>query len=101
MARPPRIPVIELLRNYFGITLDDDNRQRREKRIAKLLAVDLGRVFSRGRRRARETVTGKVLALDRSLEDTLPYLFAMGTGFLRSARSDGPAGKAPAHTGGD
>jgi class 3 adenylate cyclase len=49
----PYLPVMELLRNYFGITLDDDNRQRREKRIAKLLAVDAGRVFSRDRGRAR------------------------------------------------
>jgi hypothetical protein len=73
----PYLPVIELLRNYFGITLDDDNRRRRETRIAKLLAVDAGRVFSRGRRRARDTVSSKVLALDRSLEDTLPYLFAL------------------------
>jgi len=47
------LPLIELLKNYFQITLQDDERQRQEK------------------------VTGKVLTLDRSLEDILPYLFAL------------------------
>jgi tetratricopeptide (TPR) repeat protein len=47
------LPLIELLKNYFQITLQDDERKRREK------------------------VMGKVLALDRSLEDTLPYLFSL------------------------
>ncbi len=47
------LPVIELLWNYFKITSADDERTRREK------------------------VTGRVLALDRSLEDTLPYLFSL------------------------
>ena len=46
-------PVIDLLRNYFGIAADDDERKRREK------------------------VAGKILMLDRSLEDALPYLFAL------------------------
>ncbi len=46
------LPVIELLRNYFRIGSDDDERTRRER------------------------VTGRVLALDRALEDTLPHLFA-------------------------
>jgi len=45
-------PVIDLLHTYFKITGDDDERSRRAK------------------------VIGAVLALDRSLEDTLPYLFA-------------------------
>jgi class 3 adenylate cyclase/predicted ATPase len=45
------LPAIELLRNYFDISATDDERKRREK------------------------VTGRVLALERSLEDTLPYLF--------------------------
>jgi class 3 adenylate cyclase/tetratricopeptide (TPR) repeat protein len=45
------LPVIDLLRNYFDIGADDDERKRREK------------------------VTGRVVALDRILEDTLPYLF--------------------------
>ncbi|MBI3799484.1 MAG: AAA family ATPase, partial [Deltaproteobacteria bacterium] len=45
------LPLIELLKNYFQILPQDDERQRREK------------------------VGGKVLMLDRSLEDTLPYLF--------------------------
>jgi predicted ATPase len=47
------LPVIDLLRNYFDISAGDDERKRREK------------------------VTGRVLALDRTLEDTLPYLFAL------------------------
>jgi tetratricopeptide (TPR) repeat protein len=47
------LPVIELLKNYFRIESPDDERTRREK------------------------VTGKVLSLERSLEDTLPYLFAL------------------------
>ena len=47
------LPVIELLWNYFRINSDDDERARREK------------------------VTGRVLALERNLEDTLPYLFAL------------------------
>jgi class 3 adenylate cyclase/tetratricopeptide (TPR) repeat protein len=47
------LPVIDLLRNYFGISADDDERKRREK------------------------VTGRVVALDRSLEDALPYLFSL------------------------
>jgi class 3 adenylate cyclase/predicted ATPase len=47
------LPVIDLLRTYFNIGLEDDERARREK------------------------VTGKVLALDRTLEDTLAYVFAL------------------------
>jgi AAA ATPase domain/Adenylate and Guanylate cyclase catalytic domain len=47
------LPVIDLLRNYFDISAWDDDRKRREK------------------------VTGRVLALDRSLEETLPYLFSL------------------------
>src|ERR1700687_2406245 len=47
------LPVIDLLRNYFDISVTDDERKRREK------------------------VNGKVLTLDRSLENTLPYLFAL------------------------
>ena len=47
------LPVIDLLRNYFEISAGDDERKRREK------------------------VTGRVLALDRSLEDTLPYFFSL------------------------
>src|ERR1700675_697072 len=45
------LPVIDLLRNYFRIANEDDERTRREK------------------------VAGKITILDRSLEDTLPYLF--------------------------
>ena len=47
----PYLPLIDLLKNYFQLTTQDDERRRREK------------------------VTGKVLTLDRGLEDTLPYLF--------------------------
>src|SRR5437899_1736371 len=47
------LSVIELLWNYFKISSDDDERTRREK------------------------ITGRVLALDCSLEDTLPYLYAL------------------------
>jgi class 3 adenylate cyclase len=46
------LPVIDLLRNYFDILAMDDERKRREK------------------------VTGRVVALNGSLEDTLPYLFS-------------------------
>src|SRR5713226_1759896 len=49
----PYLPVIQLLEEYFGIAEDDDSRRRREK------------------------VGGKVLMLDRTLEDTLPYLFTL------------------------
>jgi class 3 adenylate cyclase len=47
------LPLIDLLHTYFGIEARDDGRKRREK------------------------VTGRVVALDRSLEDTLPYLLAL------------------------
>jgi class 3 adenylate cyclase/predicted ATPase len=47
----PYLPLIELLKDYFKIVPQDDERVRQEK------------------------ITGKVLTLDRSLEDTLPYLF--------------------------
>ncbi|WP_432260178.1 adenylate/guanylate cyclase domain-containing protein [Cupriavidus sp. TMH.W2] len=47
----PYLPLTELLRNYCQITAQDDERRRREK------------------------LTGKLLTLDRALEDTLPYLF--------------------------
>ncbi|WP_454742561.1 adenylate/guanylate cyclase domain-containing protein [Cupriavidus necator] len=46
----PYLPLIELLRNYCQITAQDDERRRREK------------------------LTGKLLTLDRGLEDSLPYL---------------------------
>ncbi|MBI3798354.1 MAG: AAA family ATPase [Deltaproteobacteria bacterium] len=47
------LPLIELLKDYFHITLEDDERKRREK------------------------ITGKVLTLERAFEDTLPYFFAL------------------------
>ena len=49
----PHLPIIELLKNYFQIEPMDDERSRRAK------------------------VMGQVLALDKSLEDTLPYLLAL------------------------
>ena len=56
------LPVIDLLRSYFKITPEDDERTRREK------------------------VTGRVLALDRSLEDALPYLYGLLGLTTRTAR---------------
>jgi class 3 adenylate cyclase len=47
------LPVIDLLRSYFKITAEDDERARREK------------------------VNGKIITLDPALEDTLPYLFGL------------------------
>src|SRR5712692_6145987 len=47
------LPVIELLRDYFKIGPNDHERKRREK------------------------VNGKIVTLDRGLEDTLPYLFTL------------------------
>jgi class 3 adenylate cyclase/ribosomal protein L40E len=47
------LPVIELLKDYFDLIPENDERRRREK------------------------IGGKVLMLDRTLEDTLPYVFAL------------------------
>src|SRR5260370_39863621 len=47
------LPVIDLLKSYFEIAAEDDERKRREK------------------------VNGKIITLDRSLEDTIPYMFAL------------------------
>ena len=47
------LPVIDLLWSYFEISSEDDERKRREK------------------------INGKILTLDRSLEDALPYLFGL------------------------
>jgi class 3 adenylate cyclase len=47
------LPVLNLLSQYFEISRDDDDRKRRER------------------------VLGKVLGLDRTLEDTLPYLYSL------------------------
>jgi hypothetical protein len=56
------LPVIDLLKSYFKIAPEDDERARREK------------------------VAGKVVILDRALEDTLPYLYAL----LGISESDDP-----------
>jgi len=47
------LPVLDLLQSYFGIKPEDDSRKRREK------------------------VNGKVLTLDRALEDALPHLLGL------------------------
>jgi class 3 adenylate cyclase len=47
------LPVLELLSAYFEINRNDDDRRRRER------------------------ILGKVLGLDRNLEDTLPYLYSL------------------------
>ena len=47
------LPVIELLRDYFQIAAEDDERRRREK------------------------IAGKALMLERSLQDTMPYAFTL------------------------
>ena len=47
------LPVIDFLKNYFEIVPEDDARKRREK------------------------VNGRIITLDRALEDTLPYLFGL------------------------
>jgi class 3 adenylate cyclase/tetratricopeptide (TPR) repeat protein len=47
------VPVVELLKNYFGLETDDDLRTRREK------------------------INGKVLTLDRTFERDLPFLFSL------------------------
>jgi class 3 adenylate cyclase/tetratricopeptide (TPR) repeat protein len=49
----PYLPVIGLLKDYFRIGDQDDERTQREK------------------------ITGRVLALDRALEAVMPYLFAL------------------------
>lgn len=47
------LPLIDLLHSYFRIAPEDDIRTRREK------------------------VNGKIITLDRTLEDALPYLFGL------------------------
>jgi class 3 adenylate cyclase len=47
------LPLIDLLKNYFEIVPDDDARRRREK------------------------IAGKILILDRTLEDALPFIFTL------------------------
>jgi predicted ATPase len=47
------LPLLELLRDYFRIATEDEQRLRREK------------------------VAGKIMILDRGLKDTLSYLYAL------------------------
>ncbi len=72
------LPVIELLNDYFAITAGDDRRCRREK------------------------IGGKILMLDRSLEDTLPFLIALlgvEEGEASAARpADSPLAGIDSHT---
>jgi predicted ATPase len=56
------LPIIDLLRSYCDISDDNDERKRREK------------------------VAGKIVMLDRALENTLPYLFTL----LAIAEGDDP-----------
>jgi predicted ATPase len=49
----PYLPVIELLKGYFRIADQDDERSQREK------------------------ITGRTLALDLTLEEAMPYFFAL------------------------
>jgi hypothetical protein len=72
------LPIIDLLKSYFEITAEDDDRKRREK------------------------VNGKIITLDPALEDTVLYLF----GLLGIVEGDDPLAQlepaqAPAHHGGD
>ena len=63
------LAVIELLREYFEIGSDDDDRKRRER------------------------ILGKVLGLDRTLEDALPYLYfllGIAEGAIRRPPDDSP-----------
>ncbi|MET3824094.1 class 3 adenylate cyclase [Burkholderia ambifaria] len=71
----PNLPLIELLKNYFQITTQDDER------------------------RCREKVIGKALTLERSFEDLVPYvLYLLGIGEGGpGARRDGSADPARAH----
>ena len=59
------LPLIDLLRNYFEILPEDDERKRREK------------------------VAGRIAILDRSLEDTLPYIYQL----LGIAEGEDPLGR--------
>jgi predicted ATPase len=59
------LPVLQLLSAYFEISRDDDNRKRRER------------------------ILGKVLGLDRSLEDSLPYLYSL-SGIVETSDSLAP-----------
>jgi hypothetical protein len=61
------LPVIELLKSYFDIQSQDDERKRRERVIGKVGANNYSSL------------------LDRSLEDTLPYLFAPAQAHLEQA----------------
>jgi len=59
------LPLIELLRNYFQITVQDDEKRSREK------------------------VIGKVLTLESSLEDCVPYLlYLLGVAKSGSAQAN-------------
>jgi len=74
------LPVIDLLKSYFEITPEDDERKRREK------------------------IAGKIVILDQALEDALPHLYSL----LDISEGDDdplaqldPPAKTPAHPGGD
>jgi hypothetical protein len=73
------LPVIDLLHGYFEIAREDDGRRRRQK------------------------ILGKLVELDRALEDTVPYLYALLSivGGRRSAGADGWADQEATHAGCD
>ena len=66
------LPMIDLLHGYFEITAEEDSRRRRQK------------------------ILGKLLELDRALEDAVPYLYAL-LGIVEGedplAQMDGPIKK--------
>jgi len=68
----PYLPLIELLKGYFQLHPQDDERQRKEK------------------------IAGKVLILDRSLEDNLALLVCPARGGRTAfpTPADGPANSA-------
>lgn len=61
----PYLPLIDMLKNYLAISADDDDRRILEK------------------------TTGRVLALDRGLDDTIPFLLAILGAADPSSRLDG------------
>ena len=72
------LPVIDLLNDYFAIAPEDNRRRRREK------------------------VGGKILMLDRELEDTLPFLIALlgvEAGDVSAAQSGAPGATGSVRSG--
>ena len=71
------LPLIELLKNYFTIADEDDKRRRPRTAGGQAAGGRLGpRVFTMAQTGTGEGAS-KMIALDRSLEDTLPYFFGL------------------------